>query len=134
MQAWPVLSTLTMAAPDRGPGRVGVVVDDERGVAAQLHRHPLDVGGGAGAMSSLPTSVEPVNVSLRTAGLSISSWPIGTGSEVGTRLTTPGGRPTSSKILNTSMAHSGVCSAGLSTTVQPAASAGPSFRVSIDTG
>jgi len=90
--------------------------------------------GAAIAMSALPTSVEPVNVSLRTDGLVSSSRPIGTGSDAVTRLTTPGGRPTSSKILNTSTAHSGVCSAGLSTTVQPAARAGPSFRVSIETG
>ncbi len=83
---------------------------------------------------SLPTSVEPVKVILRTFGCVTSSGPTVSGCAVVTRLTTPSGRPTSSSSLKTSTASSGVCSAGLSTMVQPAASAGEIFRVSIDTG
>lgn len=59
---------------------------------------------------------------------------MGLGSLAVTRFTTPLGRPASWKILNISTAHSGVASAGLSTTVQPAASAGPTLRVIMLTG
>ena len=45
-----------------------------------------------------------------------------------TRLKTPFGSPASSKIPAHSDAESGVNSAGLSTTVLPVASAGPSFH------
>ena len=83
---------------------------------------------------SLPTSVEPVKVILRTFGLVTNSPPTFSGSLVVMRFTTPSGRPISSKTLNTSTASSGVCSAGLITMVQPAASAGAILRVSIDTG
>ena len=51
-----------------------------------------------------------------------------------TRLTTPGGNPASSKTRNVSTAHSGVCSAGFTTIVHPAASAGATFRVIIEMG
>ena len=47
---------------------------------------------------------------------------------------TPGGKPTSSASSPSRSALSGVCSAGLSTTVQPAASAGPSFQAAISSG
>ena len=44
------------------------------------------------------------------------------------------GRPASSSICATASALSGVCVAGLSTIVQPAASAGPILRVAIAAG
>ena len=81
-----------------------------------------------------PTAVEPVKASLRTRGSVVKTSPIGFGSLAVTRLATPAGSPTSSKISNTARAQSGVASAGLSTSVQPAASAGPIFRVSIEMG
>ena len=49
-------------------------------------------------------------------------------------LTTPGGTPASSRIAAIASAVSGVSLAGLSTTVQPAASAGPILRVAIAAG
>ena len=49
-------------------------------------------------------------------------------------LTTPGGKPASSASSPIRSAVSGVCSAGLSSTVQPAASAGPSFHAAISMG
>ena len=52
----------------------------------------------------------------------------------GTTLTTPAGTPASSRICAISRAVSGVSRAGLSTTVQPAASAGPILRVAIAAG
>ena len=52
----------------------------------------------------------------------------------GTMFTTPGGNPASVISSPTRSAVSGVCSAGLSTTVHPAASAGPSFQAIISSG
>ena len=51
-----------------------------------------------------------------------------------TTLTTPSGTPASSAMRSSSSAVSGVSSAGLSTTVLPAASAGPSFQAAIVSG
>src|SRR5215472_18962847 len=52
----------------------------------------------------------------------------------GMRLTTPAGTPASSRIGISASMVSGVSDAGLSTTGQPAASAGPIFRVAIAAG
>ena len=49
-------------------------------------------------------------------------------------LTTPSGTPASASSPAMASAVSGVSSAGLSTTVQPAASAGPILRVAIAAG
>ena len=49
-------------------------------------------------------------------------------------LTTPPGRPASSRIWAIASIDSGVCCAGLITEVQPAASAGPTLRVPIAIG
>ena len=51
-----------------------------------------------------------------------------------TTLITPAGTPARSSSATIASAVSGVSSAGLSTTVQPAASAGPSLRVIIAAG
>jgi len=51
-----------------------------------------------------------------------------------TMLTAPAGSPASSISSPSRSAESGVCSAGLSTTVTPAASAGPSFQAAISSG
>ena len=58
----------------------------------------------------------------------------GAGSSVGRTLTTPSGTPAWASTSATSSAVSGVSSAGLSTTVHPAASAGPILRVAIAAG
>lgn len=82
---------------------------------------------------SLPTSVEPVKLTLwmrrwRTSGAP-ASIPVPV-----TMLTTPGGNPASTISSPSISAVSGVCSAGLSTTVHPAASAGPSFQTAMSRG
>src|SRR3546814_16596875 len=51
-----------------------------------------------------------------------------------TRLSTPAGSPASSASTASASAESGVSSAGLRTTVQPAASAGATLRVTIASG
>jgi hypothetical protein len=83
-------------------------------------------------MISLPTSVEPVKAILSTSGCWTSSAPA-LPSPV-TMLTTPAG---SSAWRSTSAKRSavrGVDSAGLSTTVLPAASAGAIFQESMRSG
>ena len=85
-------------------------------------------------ISSLPTSVEPVNEILRTRA-SENSWSATMPAEREViRLTTPGGVPASSIARRMSAAVSGVALAGLTTLVQPAAIAGPSLRVIIAAG
>ncbi len=69
--------------------------------------------------------MEPVNDTLSTPGWS-TRWAPASRSP-GTMLTTPGGRPSSSTISARSRASSGVSGAALTTTAQPASSAGASF-------
>lgn len=88
---------------------------------------------GAVRMMSYPTSVDPVKAILFTPGCSTSGAPA-VGPNPGSTLTTPGGMPASRASSPTRSAVSGVCSAGLSTEVHPAASAGPSFHVCIRMG
>src|SRR5271170_2919958 len=81
----------------------------------------------------LPTTALPVNAILSTPGCATSAAPAVSPVPF-TIFTTPGGTPTSSNQLATSMAVSGVCSAGFSTQAQPAASAGASFHEAITSG
>jgi len=83
-----------------------------------------------------PTCVEPVKLSLRTVGDSHSTLPISIerDSSAGSTLNTPGGIPARVASSARASADSGVCSAGLTTTVQPAASAGAHLRVIIALG
>ena len=80
-----------------------------------------------------PTSVEPVKATLATSGCSTMRSPT-TRPCPTTTLNTPSGMPASTTIRSSSTAVSGVSSAGLSTTVLPAASAGPSFHEAIASG
>jgi hypothetical protein len=86
------------------------------------------------SISPRPTPVEPVKESLRRRGSSIRGAVVGPDFEVVMMLTTPPGRPHSSRIWPRASIESGVCCAGLMTLVQPAAIAGPSFRVPIAIG
>src|SRR4029077_5024086 len=83
--------------------------------------------------STLPTAVEPVNVTLRTIGLVVISPPIAEALPV-TTLNTPFGIPARSPSSAIASAEYGVMVAGLSTMVQPAGSAGPDLRVIIALG
>ena len=84
------------------------------------------------AMICWPTSVDPVKTILRTAGWSTSRCPT-TLPLPGSTWNTPSGRPASSASSPIRIAVSGVASAGLATTAQPAASAGamPQDRIGI---
>ena len=107
----------------RGGRDVGVGEHDVGRLAAELERDALDRRPPPRRRSARPTSVEPVNATFATSGCSTSRAPA---VEPGpaTTLTTPSGIPASSAIFSNSSAVSGVSSAGLSTTVLPAASAG----------
>ncbi len=87
----------------------------------------------AAAAIPRPTSVEPVKATLATSGCSTRRCPH-TRPGPTTTLTTPSGIPDSTAILSNSTAVSGVSSAGLRTTVLPAASAGPSFQPAMTSG
>src|SRR5882757_1010314 len=85
------------------------------------------------AIRCWPTSVEPVNDTLRTRRsanrvfATVDPGPVMT-------LRTPGGTPASTARRPNSIAVSGVWDAGLTTCVHPDASAGPTLRVIIASG
>src|SRR5437588_6664402 len=85
------------------------------------------------SISSLPISVEPVKVNLRTIGFEVISPPISLAPPV-TQEKTPFGTPARSASSHSANAEYGVAVAGFSTIVQPAAKAGPAFRVIIAAG
>jgi len=108
--------------------RIGILEDDERRMTANSMENRFMCRRHRARAAC--HDVEPVNVSLRPP-VAHELRPTG-GSEVVTKLTTPGGRRTPRE-SGTLRSHSGVCSAALSTTVQPAASAGATLRVIIET-
>ena len=71
-----------------------------------------------------PTPVLPVKLTMSTCGEATSASAASEPSPT-TTLTTPGGKPASSKISPRRTMASGSCGAGLMTTVLPMASAGP---------
>ena len=88
----------------------------------------------ASCRSLRPTSVEPVNDTTRTRGSCSIAHTTGPERRDGITLTTPAGTPASSSSGISASMVSGVSLAGLSTTGQPAASAGPILRVAIAAG
>ena len=82
---------------------------------------------------SLPTSVEPVKLTLATSMCRASACPATSPSPF-TTLKTPGGPPASTKSAASRRQLIGACSAGFSTTVFPAASAGAIFHVAMSSG
>ena len=83
-----------------------------------------------------PTSVDPVNDRWRTTSLLHSTWPTAMlcSASAVRMLSTPAGMPARMASSAKASALSGVASAGLITTLQPAASAGATLRVIIAMG
>src|SRR5262245_48668653 len=78
-------------------------------------------------MIAAPTTSEPVNVTMSTAGSVVRSSP--TSGPPVTTLSTPGGRSAASAAAARTRAENGVNGDGLRTTVLPAANAGPTFQM-----
>ena len=85
-------------------------------------------------MSLRPTSVEPVNDSLRVRGSRISGSMTAPLERAVMTFSTPAGSPASARICASMSIESGVSLAGFATIVQPAAIAGPILRVPIASG
>ncbi len=92
------------------------------------------IPSAASFISQRPTPVEPVKVILATFGLWQNSAPIALASSVVITEKAPFGTPARSASTASARAESGVCAAGFSTMVQPAASAGPTLRVIMPLG
>ena len=84
--------------------------------------------------SRRPIAVDPVKVSLRTRGSRISGSITAPLREVVITLSTPSGSPASRMIAASAYIDSGVCAAGFTSIVHPAATAGPILRVPIANG
>ena len=80
----------------------------------------------------LPVSTEPVSATMSTSGWPISASPVGSPGPV-TTFSTPFGRISAASSASLRVVI-GVVSAGFSTTVFPAASAGPNFQMAIISG
>ena len=82
----------------------------------------------ATSATRFPARVEPVKLTMSTSGCAAIASPT-TGPVPVTRLNTPAGNPTSWTISARMNALSGATSEGLSTIVQPAASAPPTLQM-----
>lgn len=111
--ATPTLTALARSAP----GRMTLADLPPSSSATRL------IPPAAAAATRRPTAVEPVKESRSMPSCSASARPA-TGPSPVTRLKTPAGSPASATASANNWAVSGVSSAGLSTMVQPAASAG----------
>ena len=80
----------------------------------------------------LPVSTEPVSASMSTSGWPISASPVGRPGPI-TTFRTPGGSTSAASSAKRTVVI-GVVSAGFSTTVLPAASAGANFQIAIISG
>src|ERR1039458_4242599 len=87
----------------------------------------------ASACSQLPIWQEPVKEIALSGGASTSAWP-SSPPDPATKLTTPFGKPASSKAFTRRQALSGAALAGFSTTVLPQISAGASFHAGMALG
>ena len=87
----------------------------------------------ASSITRRPTGVDPVNETIATSGWLISASPTVRPGPVST-LMTPAGIPAATASSATISEVSGVISAGLSTIVLPAATAGRIFHIAICRG
>ena len=86
------------------------------------------------ASRTLPTSVEPVKDTSFTRSSSSIEFATAADRSEGMTLTTPAGKPASISKAPMANAVNGVSDAGFKMVVQPAATAGPIFRVAIAAG
>ena len=130
-----VLARVDERAGGRAAGRrleVGVGVDDERRLAAELEVDALEVAGGQ-RLIRRPVSESPVSDTRSTSVWAARAAPTTSPRPV-TTLRTPAGIPASSASSARRIVVSGVAVAGLRTIEFPAASAGPIFQIAIQIG
>src|SRR3954464_72594 len=129
---WPALRYLDARAPSTAASR-SASSNTRKGALPPSSSESFLTVSAHWRMSTRPVSVEPVKESLRTVGLAHHSLPMALESPV-RMLITPLGIPARSASSASASAENGVCPAGLMTTLQPAASAGPALRVIIALG
>ncbi len=131
-QVWPALRNFETIAPLTAASRSA----SSKTMNGALPPSSIDVFltvAAHCASSTLPISVDPVKLSFRTVGFDVSSPPMSPAEPV-THENTPCGMPARCASSESASAVNGVWLAGFSTIVQPAASAGPAFRVIIAAG
>ena len=98
MHVWPRVAELAEHRARDRRLEVGVVEDDERARCRRARARPASAAPSTARIRSFPTSVEPVNPSLRTSGFDVISAPIAGASSAAPVTTerTPAGRPASS--------------------------------------
>ena len=133
MQAWPPLRILATMAPSSAASTSASARTTKGALPPSSIPH-LSTLSAAVRSSRRPTSVEPVNDSMRVRRSVSMASTTGPGSDVVTTLSTPAGSPASCSSAATARAVSGVSAAGLSTAVQPAARAGAILRVAMAAG
>src|SRR6185437_3184753 len=131
-QVWPMLRYLETIAPSTAAS-ISASSNPTKGALPPSSSPSFFTPTDACRYRILPTSVEPVKPTKRTAGCSHSTLPIADELPVST-LNTPLGIPAFAASATSASAVNGVSFAGLSTTVQPAASAGETLRVIIEQG
>ena len=131
-QVWPALRYLEAMAPATALSRSASSKTMNGALPPSSSPSFLMVGAHC-AIRMRPISVEPVKLSARTVALPVSSLPIALALPV-TTLNTPLGMPAISASAASASAVSGVSEAGLTTIVQPTASAGPALRVIMAAG
>src|SRR3954453_7140639 len=133
VQASPPLRILATIAPSRAASR-SASSKTRNGALPPSSIEQLTTWSAASFSRIRQTSVDPVKDSLRTRASCSIAETTAPERRAGTTLTTPAGTPASSRILPISRAVSGGSDAGLSTTGQPAARAGPILRGAIAAG
>src|ERR1700686_2508294 len=131
-QVWPMLRYFETIAPSTAAS-ISASSNTTNGALPPSSSPSLFTPTEACRYRILPTSVDPVKPTKRTAGCSHRTLPIGGAAPVMT-LNTPLGTPAFSASAASASALSGVSLAGFKTTVQPAASAGDTLRVIIEFG
>src|SRR6478735_12238651 len=132
MQVWPELRYLASIAPATALSR-SASSNTMKGALPPSSIETFFTVWAACSSSTLPTSVEPVNVIFLTSGLPVISAPMARADPV--RIdTTPAGKPARSHSTPQARPESGVCEAGLITIGQPAARAGAILRAIIEDG
>src|SRR3981081_4453076 len=131
-QVWPALRYLEASAPSTAASR-SASSKTMKGALPPSSSESFLIVSAHCFINVRPVSVEPVKESLRTAGFAHSSPPIQRESPV-TKVSTPFGNTPPSASTAMASAEKGVLPAGLITTVQPAARAGPALRLIIAFG